>query len=477
MTKIKKSIALSSKEDIVLLGTSKGDFSKYGLSKTELNYVQSQIKSDKKLIQINQFSRWVFVQIIEEKKQGYLTNEACRKAGNSLAGLINENKISKVILVDLENRPSEVLALAEGMALGNYQFLKYKKDAKKETHSLKEILINSKNASAKDIEHLQIIIDATTTCRTLVNEPVLSLNAVQLAKEFQKIGKDSGFKVEVLNKAKIESLKMGGLLAVNYGSVIPPTFSIMEWKPANAKNKNPFVLVGKGVVYDTGGLSLKPTPNAMDQMKNDMAGAAAVACAMSAIAKAKLPVHVIALAPATDNRPGGNAYTPGDIISMHNGLTVEVLNTDAEGRLILGDALSYAQKYKPELVIDLATLTGAAVAAIGKYGIVSMGTAGEKHTNDLKKSGDNVFERLAEMPFWDEYDELVKSTVADLKNIGGPVAGAITAGKFLEHFTNYPWIHLDIAGTAFMTANDSYKPLGGTGVGVRLLFDFFKNMN
>jgi leucyl aminopeptidase len=181
----------------------------------------------------------------------------------------------------------------------------------------------------------------------------------------------------VFNKAKITSLKMGGLLSVNLGSMEPPTFSIMEYKPRNAKNKQPVILVGKGVVYDTGGLSLKPTPNSMDMMKCDMAGSAAVAGTMYAIAKAKLPVHVIGLVPATDNRPGENAYVPGDVITMYNGLTVEMLNADAEGRMILADALAYAQKYNPKLVIDLATLTGAAVAAIGTSGIVAMGTADE----------------------------------------------------------------------------------------------------
>jgi leucyl aminopeptidase len=160
---------------------------------------------------------------------------------------------------------------------------------------------------------------------------------------------------------------------------------------------------------------------------------------------------------------------------MYNGMTVEMLNADAEGRMILADALAYAQKYKPQLVIDLATLTGAAVAAIGTSGIVAMGTADEKTKNKLKESGYNTFERIAEMPFWDDYDELIKSDIADMKNIGGPYAGSITAGKFLQRYINYPWMHLDIAGPAFLTAKDAYRTKGGTGVGVRLLFDFLKN--
>jgi leucyl aminopeptidase len=247
----------------------------------------------------------------------------------------------------------------------------------------------------------------------------------------------------------------------------------MEWKPKGATNIKPIVLVGKGVVYDTGGLSLKPTPNSMDIMKCDMGGSAAVVGTMYAISKAKLKIHVVGLVPATDNRPSGNAYAPGDVITMHNGSTVEVLNTDAEGRLILADALSYAKKYNPKIVIDLATLTGAAARAIGKQGIVAMGND-QQTLCDLKESGHRVHERLAEFPFWEEYKDDLKSTVADLKNLGGAEAGAITAGKFLEHFTDYPYTHLDIAGPAFTQIPFNYRGQGGTGVGVRLLFDFLK---
>jgi leucyl aminopeptidase len=288
------------------------------------------------------------------------------------------------------------------------------------------------------------------------------------------MGKESGFRTEILTKKKIESLKMGGLLSVNKGSVDPPTFTIIEWKPAKAVNKKPYVLVGKGLVFDTGGMNIKTGPH-MGEMKSDMAGGAAVASAIYAVAKAKLPVYVVGLIPATDNRPSGNAYVPGDVIKMYNGTTVEVLNTDAEGRMILADALSYAIKYSPELVIDIATLTGAASMAIGKYGIVGMGSKSEKEMEKLKISGENVCERIVEFPFWEEYGELIKSEVADIKNIGGKDSGAITAGKFLEKFTDYPWIHLDIAGPAFVDAKYNYRGNGGTGVCVRLLFDFFKN--
>jgi leucyl aminopeptidase len=477
MTSIKYSQSFSNKDNIVLLAHAKSDFSKYGLTSEELAFLKGEVAKDEHVISINQYKRRLAVYIEESKKEAYITTEAFRKAGNRICAAFNGAKVSDVTIVDLIGNAEHTLAFAEGMALGNYQFLHYKKDAKKLTNSLKNININSKKVSAAEIAELQIVLDASVKARDLVNEPVNHLNAPQLAKEFEKMGKEAGFRVEVFNKAKIQALKMGGLLAVNLGSIDPPTFTIMEWKPKNAKNKKPYVLVGKGVVYDTGGLSLKPTANSMDSMKCDMAGAAAVGCTMYAIAKAKLPVHVIGLVPATDNRPGMNAYVPGDIITMYNGMTVEMLNADAEGRMILADALSYAKKYNPQLTIDLATLTGAAAAAIGKYAIVSMGTADKKTYDALKKSGENVFERVVEFPFWDEYADLLKTDIADMKNIGGPVAGAITAGKFLEKYTDYPYIHLDIAGPAFLEGGAyDYKPKGGTGVGVRLLFDFLKNV-
>jgi leucyl aminopeptidase len=196
---------------------------------------------------------------------------------------------------------------------------------------------------------------------------------------------------------------------------------------------------------------------------------------MHAIAVNKIPIYVIALVPATDNRPSGNAYAPGDVIYMHDGTSVEVLNTDAEGRLVLADALSFAKKYKPELVIDLATLTGAAAASIGHFGIVSMHEGAEKEHATLKKIGEQTHERLAEMPFWSDYDELIKSDVADIKNLGGAFGGAITAGKFLAHFADYPWIHLDIAGPTFVKEKYGYRGKGATGMGVRLLYQFIKN--
>ncbi|MEG1376092.1 MAG: peptidase M17, partial [Myroides sp.] len=233
------------------------------------------------------------------------------------------------------------LALAEGLALSNYQFLKYFKDADDREYTLENIFMLG-DISAEEINRINNVIKAVFWARDMVNEPNSFLTANQLAKEIQEIGDEAHFHVEVFRKLEIEALKMGGLLAVNKGSIQPPTFTVMEYKPTNPINEKPIVLVGKGVVYDTGGLSLKPTPNSMDLMKSDMGGAAMMAGTVYAAALNKLNVHIIGLIPATDNRPGGDAYAPGDIVTMMDGTTVEVLNTDAEGRMILADAISYA---------------------------------------------------------------------------------------------------------------------------------------
>ncbi len=357
--------------------------------------------------------------------------------------------------------------------LSAYQFNVYKSEAK--PAPLETVhLLGEGDALTAAVAQGQIMAEATSVARDLVNEPVITLTAEEMSRRIESYGKQYGFGVEVFHKAKIQSLKMGGLLAVNSGSIDPPTFSILEHKPENPRNQKPIIFVGKGVVYDTGGLSLKPTANSMDFMKADMGGAAAVIGSICGLAAAKADVWVIGLVPATDNRPGQKAYTPGDVIEMYNGSTVEVLNTDAEGRMILADALAYAKQYDPELVIDLATLTGAAVVAIGSPGIAMMATAGEEQKQALKDAGEAVYERLVEFPLWDEYKEMLKSDIADQKNIGGREAGAITAGKFLEAFTDYPWIHLDIAGPAWRFSPDSYRGKNGTGVGVRLLFQFIQ---
>jgi leucyl aminopeptidase len=474
--KIRKVEEFPMKDHVVLIGAKESHFGEFLSSDEERKFLKEKLAGKRTQVTINQYSRQVFIQVLEkEKKEDYQVMEGLRNAAARLLSEIRFHEIKKITIVHIDGSCDAVMAFAEGLALANYQFLKYFKDQDKKKTSLTEIRLACPLVENKCIDNLQNLVDAVYKTRDLINEPASFLTAEKLSSEIEIMGKEAGFKVDVLNKKKIQALKMGGLLAVNLGSIDPPTFSILEYKPEGARNKKPIILVGKGVIFDTGGLSLKPTPDSMDYMKCDMSGAAAVAGTFYAISKAQIPVHIIGLIPSTDNRPDGNAYAPGDVIHMYDGTTVEVLNTDAEGRMILADALSYAKKYKPGLVIDLATLTGAAAAAIGSYGIVSMGNAKRDVMNKLISSGNNVYERLAEFPFWDEYSDLIKSDIADLKNIGGKYAGAITAGKFLEHFTDYPYIHLDIAGPAFIKKADGYRSAGGTGVGVRLLFNFLKN--
>lgn len=406
-----------------------------------------------------------FIFLVKKKD----TDEKNRIYGSKIRGLLPKEEKSVYILGSEKTQ----LLIAEGLALSNYQFITFFKDKEKKEYQLKEIILIG-GIEEQKIKKLNNSITAVTWARNMVNLPVNHLNALKLSQEVENLGKKAKFKVEVFEKAKIEALKMGGLLAVNSGSIEPPTFTILEYKPSKPKNKKPLVLVGKGVVYDTGGLSLKPTAGSMDSMKSDMAGAAAVAGAIYNIALDKSDIHVIGLIPATDNRPGQIAYAPGDVITMFDGTTVEVLNTDAEGRMILADALAYSAKYDPELVIDVATLTGAAVVAIGTKASCVMGND-EKQLQHLVEAGNDVHERLVALPFWEEYLEDMKSSVADLKNIGGRCAGMITAGKFLEHFVKAPYIHIDIAGPSFLDAAQEYRPKGGTGVGVRLLTQFIEN--
>jgi leucyl aminopeptidase len=464
----------SGKDNIVFIMTESNHLDQKTLSVEEIRYIKRHHREHKKnVFAFNRINQWLFVVFVEKERNLAARLENYRIAGAKLLIAINDSKLHRIVIAGLENKQSELLSFAEGMALANYQFLKYKKEPSENLNALNSIDICSKGISEYEVDLLNIRIDATCRCRDLINEPVAYLTALRLSGELESLGEMTGIKVEVLNKKKIEALKMGGLLAVNKGSIDPPTFTIMEWKPANAVNSKPYVFVGKGVVFDTGGLNIK-TSDFMNNMKCDMSGAAAVATAVYAIAKAKIPVHIIAIIPATDNRPGNNAYVNGDIINMHDGTRVEVINTDAEGRMILADALSYAKKYHPKLVIDVATLTGAAQRAIGKYGIVAMQAKAENELRLLKKSGEQTYERIVEFPFWKEYEELIKSEVGDIKNIGGTEGGAITAGKFLEHFTDYPFIHLDIAGPAFTEKSYGYYPAGGTGFTVRLLFEFIR---
>ena len=442
------------------------------LTSNENEYVKNKLEKEQNCA-VFRYPLLYYFGKIKESSKVYLEIENARKSGARLFEYLKSEKIKSVQIINFHNS-IHTLPFLEGLLLAGYTFSKYKKED--DNFLLEQILLFDKDVTTSHVSELENIIDAVFHARDLVNEPLSHLTAIQLSTEIEKLGSDSGFNVEIYNKKKIETLKMGGLLAVNRGSIDPPTFNILEWKPKNAKNKKPIILVGKGVVYDTGGLSLKPTAKSMDYMKCDMAGAAIVISTIYAIAKNKVPVHVIGLIPATDNRPDGNAFVPGDVITMFDGTTVEIKNTDAEGRLILADAMSYAKKYKPELVIDVATLTGSAEIVAGNSALIAMGNS-DKYLKKLKQCGEKTYERIIEMPLWEEYAKPLKSDIADLNNLGVREAQSITAGKFLEHFIDYKWIHLDIAGVSFSFEKENYRPTGGTGFGTRLIYNFLKKFN
>jgi len=446
----------------------------FGFNNEALAFVESKVEAKDKLITIQNYGIVYHVRLLEDDDLNVQGYEKLRKDGNGIFAGLKKDKQTSVCIYDLVGNKSAVIALTEGIALSLYSFEKYKTEKKEALDEL-IIWVASSAVNQGELNELRQLSNAVFVTRNLVNEPVSTLNVKELSETISELGAIHGFDVEIYNKSKLEALKFGGLLGVNKGSVEPPAFHILEWKPENSSNEKPVVLVGKGVVYDTGGINLKTPPGSLDDMKADMGGAASVVGAFVAVSANKLPVHVIGLIPATDNRPGGNAIVPGDILTMHNGKTVEVLNTDAEGRLILADALSYSKKYEPELVIDLATLTGSAVMALGQYATIGMGTASDEVFNDLETAGFNVYERVVRFPFWDEYGDLIKSDIADIKNLGIREAGSITAGKFLSHFVEHPWIHLDIAGPAFVKKEDAYRGSGASGVGVRMLYEFLKN--
>ncbi len=469
--KFRKDDKISAK--VFILDTTE-DIGKIGLRQDEADYVRKSYGNDKGgAVVINRYTECYHIFFINSEESENKFMEQCRKKGASICKWLNANKYGDVLIQNIGGKRCVKMGCAEGIMLANYEFKKYKTEPSSNT--LTTIYFLEGTACEDCVEKLNITVEATLMARDLVNEPVNQLNAERLAEFISEKTRSVGGNAEVFNKKKIESLKMGGLLAVNAGSMDEPTFTILEWKPEKPVNEKPVVLVGKGIVFDTGGYNLKPS-SSMDDMKDDMSGAATVACAVYAVAKAKLPVHVIALVPATDNRIDGNASVTGDIITMYDGTTVEILNTDAEGRLILADALSYAKKYDPMMVFDFATLTGAASRAIGPVATVAMEHNAGDIYKKLEEAGERVYERLVQFPMYEEYGELIKSDLADIKNIGGSYGGAITAGKFLEHFTDYPWVHFDIAGTAFLEKADHYKTAGGVGIHVRLLMRFFRDM-
>ena len=452
--------------DVIELLVENKDFSDFQLNSSIVSSIEQSFNKKETKVILSYTTKRNFLISIPNRD-----NESIRLAGASLYNALKKEQSDVATINGLASFSSiERYAFLEGLILSSYDFNKYKKE-KSDYKCI--IYISTSAISARDLTELQTIVNAISLTKSLVNEPLNYLDALKFSELAVEAGKKYGFETEILHKEKIQELKMGGLLAVNLGSETPPTFNVFHYKPNNAINKKPLILVGKGVMFDTGGYSLK-VGGSMPSMKSDMAGGAAVVGLFSAIAGNKLPYHIIGLVPATDNKISSNALVVDDVITMMDGTTVEVLNTDAEGRLVLGDALTYAKQFDPELVIDIATLTGASAAITGAYGIAMTGNSAIE-ISKLKTTGEEVYERVLELPLWKEFADLLKSNIADLKNIGGPVGGVSTAAKFLEHFTDYPWIHLDIAGAAFINDANGYRQSGATAVPVRLLYDFIKS--
>lgn len=374
------------------------------------------------------------------------------------------------------SRPVE--AVVEGTLLGGYSFSQYKTDTGEGRDIAEVTLLFSEAPAARRAENVvaetQVVCTQVLAVRDLVSQPGNVATPAYLAEQAREMSVRYGVLCRVLEREELERLGMNALLAVGKGSHQSPRFIILEYQ-GGSDGRNPVVLVGKGVTFDSGGISLKPREG-MEKMKDDMAGGAAVLGTVMAVAALKLPVNLVGLIPAAENLPGGGAYKPGDIVTAMSGKTIEIVNTDAEGRLLLCDALYYAQRYKPATLIDLATLTGACTVALGTFATGLMGNSAQVK-RALQTAGETTGERVWELPLWEEYGELMKSDIADLKNAGGAMAGTITAGWFLQQFVGKAkWAHLDMAGTAWEEKGRPYLPKGATGAGVRLLVEYLRGV-
>jgi leucyl aminopeptidase len=409
-----------------------------------------------------------------------LGTDAWRKAGARIrkeAATIGALDIAVLFTPDRDEE-SAVSALVEGALLAAYQFNKYRSNSKAaaEINSFTLFRPGLKKTAMmqKSVDVAQTLMPAVFLARDLVNEPPSVATARFLGAQAQNHCRGRGLTVEVWNKKKIESMKLAGLLAVNRGSLEEPRFIRIHYQP-KGKAKKRIALIGKGITFDSGGLSLKPSKS-METMKLDMAGGAAVIAAMSCLPKLEIDVEVTGYVPTTDNLPGHNAQKPGDVIRYMNGKTIEVLNTDAEGRLILADALALAAQQKPDYMINLATLTGACMTALGNQ-VGGLFSNHQPLANSLLQCSQEAGEKFWQLPLVKEYKELIKSSVADMKNIGGAYGGAITAALILQEFVgDTPWAHLDIAGPAFAESDSALCPKGGTGFGVRTLIRFLTSL-
>jgi leucyl aminopeptidase len=394
--------------------------------------------------------------------------ETCRylrgKGAATLASGVPGNDINDIKAEDT------VQAITEGSLLGLYTFRRHITKKGNDLGEIKQFTIvgREKRQLEKAIEKGKITAEAANWARDMVNEPSNFKTPAAMAEAARRLAKEYGLKVEIFEKEKIKELGMGGLLGVAQGSQQPPRFIVLSYRGRPSEELD-LALVGKGITFDSGGISIKPSEN-MGEMKDDMAGGASVLATLAALAQLKPKINVTALVPATENMPSGTAMKPGDVITAMNGKTIEVLNTDAEGRLILADALSYAKKLQAKAIIDVATLTGACQIALGKI-TSGLFTNNQPLLDKVIAASKEVGEPAWQLPMFDEYKELIKSDIADIKNIGNRYGGAITAAKFLEEFVDKtPWVHLDLTGP-INDKEKGYLVKGATGIPVRTLIN------
>lgn len=403
---------------------------------------------------------------------------AFAKVMRHLRGMNVKEAATSVNLNLLPGKKDQIAqAIVEGALLGLYQYTPYKTVGREEFKDMDEfsVIADSKDYSLVEssVKKAKIIADAVYFTRDMISAPSNEMTPSIMAQKAQEVAKRKNVTCTVLDRKKMQELGMNALLAVASGSHEEPKFIILEYS-GGRKNAAPVVLVGKGLTFDSGGISLKPADK-MEEMKTDMSGGAAVMGAIMAVAEMQIPLNVVALIPASENLPGGAAFKPGDILKSYFGRTIEILSTDAEGRLLLADALAYASEFKPEAVVDVATLTGACVVALGDDVIGMLGTD-DKLKKEINNAAQSTGELVWELPLWEMYHEMIKSDIADYKNAGNRSAGTITAAAFLSKFIgDYPWVHLDIAGPAWADKDKAYIPKGASGVAMRLLVEFLRN--
>lgn len=377
-------------------------------------------------------------------------------------------------------KPEDIAGIVlEGFTLAVYKFDRYKSNniagKKNRPKSITVLSPDSGNLKSIDaaLKRTEIVCDAVWFGRDMINLPANVFSTQSFATEARKLSRRAKVKAEIIGKEKLKKLGMNAMLSVAQGSEQPPRLITLEYKGGKA-GKAPLVLVGKGVVFDSGGLSLKQ-PLKMIEMKQDMGGAGVALSAFKAAVELGIKINLVALIPTVENMPSGAAYRPGDIIKTHSGITVEVLNTDAEGRLILADALSYAKKYRPQAVIDVATLTGGIKIALGKAGC-GVFSPDDSLAELILKASENTGEKAWRFPLWDEFDKMIESNMADIKNSAGPEGSSITAAKFLGRFTkNCNWAHIDIANVDYASSDEELFRKGATGFGIRLLINLIEN--